>query len=98
MEEQVNSLYCRCASIEMAPLQDETILFDPDRKRFCVLNRTASFLWSQLATPTATDSLAVKVCESFSGVSAESALRDANRTVEEMLALNFIIQTPVGGQ
>ena len=94
----MSSLYCRCASIEMAPLQDETILFDPDRKLFCVLNRTASFLWSQLATPTTTDSLAVKVCESFSGVSAENALRDANRTVEEMLALNFIIQTPVGGQ
>jgi Coenzyme PQQ synthesis protein D (PqqD) len=94
----MSSLYCRCASIEMAPLQDETILFDPDRKLFCVLNRTASFLWSQLATPMTTDSLAVRVCESFSGVSAESALRDANRTVEEMLALNFIIQTPVGGQ
>ena len=94
----MSSLYCRCASIEMAPLQDETILFDPDRKLFCVLNPTASFLWSQLATPTTTDSLAVKVCESFSGVSAENALLDTNRTVEEMLALNFIIQTPVGGQ
>jgi Coenzyme PQQ synthesis protein D (PqqD) len=94
----VNSLYCRSASIEMAPLQDETILFDPERKLFCVLNRTASFLWTQLATPTTTDSLAAKVCQSFSGVSLESALSDANRTVQEMLALNFIIQNPVGGE
>ena len=83
--------YRRSSSIEMAPLQDETILFNPDRKQFCVLNRTASLLWSQLANATTIESLAAKVCETFSGVTPENAQRDAERAVQEMLALNFIV-------
>src|SRR3979490_913712 len=86
----VDNLYCRCASIETAPLQDETILFNPERKQFCVLNRTASMIWNQLATPTTTETLAAHVCKSFSGVSMEEVLRDADRTVQEMLTLNYV--------
>ena len=91
-------LYRRSASIEMAPLQDETILFNPEKKQFCVLNRTASLLWSQLANPTTIESLAAKVCESFSGVSLESAQRDAENAVQEMLALNFIVNHSIEGE
>lgn len=90
----MSTLYCRCESIETAPLQDETILFDPERKKFCVLNRTASFIWNQLAAPTTVESLAAKVCESFSGVCMESALSDADHTIQEMLTLNFVGSQP----
>jgi Coenzyme PQQ synthesis protein D (PqqD) len=86
----VDNLYCQCASVEAAPLQDETILFNPERKQFCVLNRTASLIWNQLATPTTTEDLAANVCKSFSGASMEVVLRDADRTVQEMLTLNYV--------
>jgi hypothetical protein len=91
----MSALYCRSASIEMAPLQDETILFSPEKKQFCVLNRTASFLWGELATPTTTESLATRVCQKFSGVSLENALIDTDRAIREMLALNFVVDTSV---
>jgi hypothetical protein len=91
-------LYQRSASIEMAPLQNETILFNPEKKQFCVLNRTASLLWSQLANPTTIENLAAKVRESFSGVTLESAQRDAEHAVQEMLALNFIVNHPMEGE
>jgi hypothetical protein len=94
----VDILYCRCPSIETAPLQDETILFDPDKKKFCVLNRTASFIWNQLATPITTGNLAAKVCESFSAVSLQNATLDAERTVQEMLTLNFAASQPAEGE
>ena len=91
-------LYQRSASIEMAPLQNETILFNPERKQFCVLNRTASLLWNQLANPTTIENLAAKVWESFSGVTLESAQRDAEQAVQEMLALNFIVNHSIEGE
>jgi hypothetical protein len=91
-------LYRRGSSIEMAPLQDETILFNPEKKQFCVLNRTASLLWSQLANPTTIENLAAKVCEIFSGVTLENAQRDAERAVQEMLALNFIVNHSIEGE
>jgi Coenzyme PQQ synthesis protein D (PqqD) len=87
----VTTLYRRSPSIEMAPLQDETILFNPEKNQFCVLNRTASFIWNHLAGPTATDHLASKICASFSGVSPAVALRDTESAVKEMLALNFVV-------
>jgi hypothetical protein len=87
----VAHLYSRSLSIEMAPLQEETILFDPSKNQFCVLNRTASFLWNQLATPTSVDSLAAKMSQSFSGVGMEDALRDAERVLQEMSSLSFVV-------
>ena len=82
----------------MAPLQDETILFNPEKKQFCVLNRTASLLWNQLANPITIESLAAKVCEGFSGVTLESAQQDAEHAVQEMLALNFIVDHSIEGE
>jgi hypothetical protein len=83
--------YRRNPSIEAAPLQDETILFDPAKNRFCVLNRTASMIWSELATPSTTDNLAKKLCGSFAGVGLEDAQRDTDRALQEMLSMDFVV-------
>lgn len=76
----------------MAPLQEETILFDPQNNKFCLLNRTAAFIWNQLAAPTSSDVLGAKICESFSGVALENAVRDASGALEQMRSLNFVIE------
>lgn len=88
----MSTAYVRNSSIEMAPLQDETILFDPAQNRFCVLNRAASFIWNQLSTAQATDTLVAEICGSFSGVSVEVALPDTNRAVQELLSLKFLVE------
>jgi hypothetical protein len=92
------ALYSRSPSIEAAPLQDETILFNPAKNQFCVLNRTASFIWNQLAAPGSTDSLAAGLCKSFSGVVFEDASRDTDKALQEMLALNFVVRESDTGE
>ncbi len=93
----MSTVYRRSPAIEMAPLQEETILFDPQNNKFCLLNRTAAFLWNQLATPTSSDALGAKICESFSGVALENAVRDTRSTLHEMRSLNFVIEESVPG-
>jgi Coenzyme PQQ synthesis protein D (PqqD) len=85
-------VYRRCSTIEMAPLQDETILFDPQKNQFCLLNRTAAFLWNQLATPASPHALGMKLCENVSGVTLESAVRDANSALQEMRSLDMVVE------
>jgi coenzyme PQQ synthesis protein D (PqqD) len=93
----VSTVYRRSPTIEMAPLQDETILFDPQKNQFCLLNRTASFIWNQLAMPASSHALGEKICESFSGVALDNAVRDANSALQEMQSLNFVVEEPVPG-
>jgi hypothetical protein len=83
--------YTRDASIEVAPLQEETILLDPVQNRFCVLNRTATFMWNQLGTPLTTEALASEICENFSGVDMKTALADAGRTLELLRSLRLVV-------
>jgi hypothetical protein len=87
----VGKTYSHSPAIEAAPLQDEILLFDPAKNQFCVLNRTASHIWNQLATPSSTESLAAGLCKSFSGVALEDAYRDTDKALQEMLRLNFVI-------
>jgi hypothetical protein len=89
----VSKLFLRSSSVEMAPLQDETILFDPQKNQFCVLNRTATFLWKELAAPVTSETLASRLCRNFGGVAPEDAQRDADRTLNEMLSLKFVSTT-----
>ena len=93
----MSTVYRRSATIEMAPLQEETILLDPQNNKFCLLNRTAAFIWNQLATPASPDALGAKICESFSGVALENAVRDTRGALEEMRTLNFVIEESFPG-
>lgn len=93
----MSTVYRRSPAIEMAPLQEETILFDPQKNKFCLLNRTAAFIWNQLVTPISPDMLGAKICESFSGVALENAVRDVSSALQEMRSLNFVIEESVSG-
>jgi hypothetical protein len=90
-ETKMTTAYIRNSLIEMAPLQDEIILFDPGQNRFCVLNRTASFIWNQLASAQTADSLTAELCGGFSEVSIDAALPDANRALQELLSLKLVV-------
>lgn len=83
--------YARNSAVEMAPLQDETILLDPGQNRFCVLNRTATFIWNQLARTLTTEALAAEICGNFSGIVMETALSDADRTLRLLVSLKLVV-------
>jgi hypothetical protein len=79
------------AEIEFAPLQDEVILFHASSNKFCVLNRTSSFIWSELKQPSTSAEIAERLGVSFSGVTADQAMSDVDAALGEMLALGLIV-------
>jgi sterol desaturase/sphingolipid hydroxylase (fatty acid hydroxylase superfamily) len=87
----VSTVFLRSPAVEMAPLQDETILFHTQTNQFCVLNRTATFLWKELEAPASGEALAERLCQNFGGVALEAARRDADRALSEMVCLNFVV-------
>jgi hypothetical protein len=76
---------------DTASLNEEAMLFDPEKSQFFHLNVTASFLWSQLAEPSSAEQLAREVCKSFDGAGFADALRDVEEMLKQMLAHGLII-------
>ncbi|MGE3538133.1 MAG: PqqD family protein [Candidatus Tectimicrobiota bacterium] len=84
----------RSALIEAAPLQEEILLFHPQKNVFCVLNRTASFLWSCLADSSTAEQLVEKLSQHFEGVAAADVLQDVHNTLRQLQSLDFIVVLP----
>jgi hypothetical protein len=78
------------AAVEAAPLEDEIILLHPETNQFCILNRTASVIWSQVAQPATSEEIAAAVSTQFEGVTEADALRDVEETLRQMVDLRFI--------
>ena len=79
------------AGIESAPLQDEVILFHSPSNKFCVLNRTSSFIWSQLKDPVTSEEIVHRLEGAFSEVDHGQALSDIDIALKEMLDLGLIV-------
>ena len=76
--------------IEFVPLQDEVILFHSPSNKFCVLNRTSSFIWSQLKEPATSEEIAHRLEHAFSEV-PDQAMSEIDAALEEMLGLGLIV-------
>jgi len=85
------TLFEQSAGIEFAPLQDEVILFHSPSNRFCVLNRTSSFIWLQLKEPVTGEEIAHRLGGAFSEVDTGQAMSDIDAALKEMLALGLIV-------
>jgi coenzyme PQQ synthesis protein D (PqqD) len=83
--------YQQSPGIEFAPLQDEVILFHSPSNKFCVLNRTSSFIWSELKQPASCEEISQRLGESFDGVGLEQARSDVESTLNQMLSLGLIV-------
>ena len=83
--------------VEAAPLQDEMILFHSASKQFCVLNRTSSFIWSQLKEPVTIEEIARRVQDSFGEVVHNNVVSDVDTAVQRMLSLGLIVHAGNGG-
>ena len=81
--------YVRNSDIEAAPMMEETILYSPAAKQFCVLNPTAAYIWDQLAQPTTTEGLARGLRDAFAAEGADIE-RDVRSTLEQFQTLQMI--------
>jgi hypothetical protein len=82
--------YARNVNVEEAPLQDETILLQPAAKTFCLLNRTAAFIWREMSSTYSSELIARKLKTAFEGVSADQAIKDVKSTLQNLVALGFV--------
>jgi Coenzyme PQQ synthesis protein D (PqqD) len=82
--------YARAGNVEEAPLQDETILLQPSAKTFCLLNRTAAFIWKEMSATYSSELIARRLKASFEGVSADQAVKDVKSTLQNLAALGFV--------
>jgi Coenzyme PQQ synthesis protein D (PqqD) len=83
-------LYSRDSNIEAAPLQDETILLQPAAKTFCLLNRTAAFIWNEMSEPASPELLAQRLSATFAGVGVHQARNDVESTLRQLASMGFV--------
>jgi hypothetical protein len=92
MEVGMIDRFQQSAGIESAPLRDEVILFHSSSNKFCVLNRTSSFIWSELKQPSTGMEIAERLGVSFDGVDLDQAQADVDSALTEMLALGLVVR------
>ena len=78
------------AAVEAVSLEDEAILFHPDLNQFCILNRTASVIWSRIAEPATSAEIAAEVSARFAAVTEADAQPDVEDTLRQMADLQLI--------
>ncbi len=83
--------YARAPSVEAAPMQGETILFNSQTNTFCVLNASAAVVWNEIETPTGCRHPRGRICEAFDGVTVEQAQRDVEKALKEFASLSLVV-------
>ena len=81
---EVISRSTRAGDVEVAPLEDGSILFDPESKQFFMLNRSAAMLWDELEKEASSDELAGKLCAQFPELSMDDARRDVEQALKDL--------------
>ena len=85
--------YQQNSGIETAPLQDEVILFHPSSGKFFVLNRTSSFIWSNLREPSTPEEISDKLQNSFRKTEEANLVIDVDTVLQEMVSQGLIVIT-----
>jgi hypothetical protein len=85
--------YARNPKIEQAPMRNETVLFNPENNKFCLLNHTAAFLWQQLSESRTVEQLAAELCKSFADVSSINAVQDVEEAMRHFQAVECIVNS-----
>ena len=81
----------RNPGIEPAPLQDELMLYDPESKKFFVLNTTMAFLWERCDGEQSLQAIAQQLCDTFDGIDTESAAVDLRAALDEIHSLGLLV-------
>jgi hypothetical protein len=92
MEVDLSVRFQQNPAVEAAPLEDEVILLDPETNQFCILNRTASAIWSRVAQPATSEEIAAELSTRFSEVTEGDALKDVTETLQQLVGLRLVTQ------
>ena len=84
--------YVRSGDVEAAPMLEETILYSPAAKRFCMLNPTAAALWEGLAQPATLEQLTDRIRTRFEADAAADVEGDVRAALQHFGELNMIRQ------
>jgi hypothetical protein len=87
------AFYQQNSGIETAPLQDEVILFHPSSGKFFVLNRTSSFIWSNLREPSTPEEISDKMKNSFRKTEEANLVVEVDTVLQEMVSQGLIVKT-----
>jgi hypothetical protein len=82
------------SAVETAPLQQDAILFNPKSNKFCILNRTSSFIWNRLRSPMSPEQIADDLSASFAGITPADALRDVQQALSTLMDLDLVVAHP----
>jgi hypothetical protein len=85
----VFQLFSHAPNIEVAPMHGETVLFNPQSNKFCLLNPTAAKVWSILEAPSSPDAIVNE--RAYSGADSASVAKDVAKVLEEMAHLQFVV-------
>jgi coenzyme PQQ synthesis protein D (PqqD) len=85
----------RNPAVDVAPMKNESVLFQPQTNQFCLLNVTATFIWNQLERPHSNLELAQILCDHFDGVSSPRAIQDIEQIVDKLLTLDFLTSSQI---
>ena len=89
----MSTRFLRNASVEMAPLQQELMLFHAATKKFCVLNPSAAHVWRRLDEPRTAEELVTSLCEEFRTPSRDPVEQDVNAVLMELESLDLVSRT-----
>jgi len=70
----------------------ESVLFNPQSSKFCLLNSTAAHIWEQLETPQSAQELVGSIASSFADVDSNTALHDIEVVIAQLEEANYIIR------
>jgi hypothetical protein len=85
--------FMRVPGVEMAPMKDETVLFNPGNRQFCVLNVTAAMIWDILARPHTVAEIVGSICERYREVDAGRVEQDVRQALEELRGIACVAES-----
>lgn len=65
-------------------MRDEAVLFNPANNQFCVLNKTAAFIWERLAEPQSVEELCAALSASFNNAQGSGVSADVTAMLSQM--------------
>ena len=86
----MNTTYIATAGLESAPLQDGSVLYNLQTGKFILLNRSAAFLWTELAAPAGMDELSRRLCATYPQAAAQGLLRDVEAALSSFQDLQLV--------
>jgi PqqD family protein of HPr-rel-A system len=87
----MSARFVRGPGVEMAPMKDETVLFNPTNNKFCVLNQTAAMIWARLESPQTVPEIVSALRERFRQAEPAQVERDVQAALQELGNIECVI-------